>query len=164
KYTRPEDSWRDHSNFLRARERYHFLFYLDPLDYKAWAYRLKEAGYATNNKYAHALIKTIRKYHLNQYTKQGIIRLATAQANNNKTSISTQSQPEEPTNLHHPKTLTPTPLDREPEVINRRKAIYLPAGTQLIGIANQYDMPLRRLLRYNELESEVLARNMFVFI
>ncbi len=164
KYTHPEASWRDHSNFLRARERYHFLFYLDPLDYKAWAYGLKEAGYATNNKYAHSLIKTIRKYHLNQYTKQGIIRLANSEAKNDNTSISTESHPEKASNIHHPKTATHTPLDREPEVINRRKAIYLPAGTQLIGIANQYDIPLRRLLRYNELESDVLARNMFVFI
>ncbi|HLR37381.1 MAG TPA: glucosaminidase domain-containing protein [Chitinophagaceae bacterium] len=164
KYAHPEASWKDHSDFLRDRERYHFLFYLDPLDYKAWAYGLKEAGYATNNKYAHSLIKTIKKYHLNQYTKQGIIRLAQSTPQKDNSSIPTESHPEKIPNPHHQKIAKHTSFNEEPVVINRRKAIYLPAGTQLIGIANQYDIPLRRLLRYNELESEILVRNMFVFI
>ena len=34
KYPSPEDSFRDHSDFLRYRDRYKFLFDLDPTDYK----------------------------------------------------------------------------------------------------------------------------------
>src|SRR3954469_12506216 len=48
KYNSAEDSYRDHSNFLRGSDRYAFLFKLSPTDYKGWAYVLKKAGYATN--------------------------------------------------------------------------------------------------------------------
>jgi flagellum-specific peptidoglycan hydrolase FlgJ len=42
KYDTPEDSYRDHTNFLlRAKSRYKKLFSLDPSDYKAWAEGLK---------------------------------------------------------------------------------------------------------------------------
>src|ERR1017187_8362716 len=50
-YKSAEDSYRDHSNFLRGSPRYAFLFKLDPRDYKGWAYGLKKAGYATNPNY-----------------------------------------------------------------------------------------------------------------
>ncbi len=70
-YKTPEDSYRDHSNFLRGGDRYAFLFSLDPLDYKGWAYGLKKAGYATNNKYPEILIKNIEQYNLQQYSLEG---------------------------------------------------------------------------------------------
>lgn len=44
---------------LDRSERYQDLFKLDPLDYKGWAYGLKQAGYATNPQYAELLIKII---------------------------------------------------------------------------------------------------------
>ncbi|MBD0333844.1 MAG: glucosaminidase domain-containing protein, partial [Chitinophagaceae bacterium] len=47
KYEDPLDSYRDHSDFLKNRSHYAFLFELDPTDYEAWAYGLKKAGYAT---------------------------------------------------------------------------------------------------------------------
>ena len=59
KYASVEDSYRDHSEFLDRSERYQDLFKLDPLDYKGWAYGLKQAGYATNPQYAELLIKII---------------------------------------------------------------------------------------------------------
>ncbi len=66
-YDSPEQSFRDHSDFLRGRPRYAKLFALDPKDYKAWAYGLKEAGYATNPKYPELLIKYIETYQLYKY-------------------------------------------------------------------------------------------------
>ena len=69
KYDDPALSYRDHSDFLRAGERYAFLFKLDPEDYKGWAHGLKKAGYATNPKYAPILIKLIEDYNLEQYTE-----------------------------------------------------------------------------------------------
>ena len=39
-YKSPEESFRDHSDFLRYRDRYKFLFDLDPTDYKGWAHGL----------------------------------------------------------------------------------------------------------------------------
>ena len=40
KYSSPEESFRDHSDFLRYRDRYKFLFDLETTDYKGWAYGL----------------------------------------------------------------------------------------------------------------------------
>lgn len=67
-YSNPEDSYRDHSEFLK-RKRYARLFELDKNDYVGWAYGLKEAGYATNPSYPQLLINTIQKYHLDQYDR-----------------------------------------------------------------------------------------------
>ncbi len=67
KYKTPEESFIDHSRFLTTRPRYSFLFELDPLDYKAWAYGLKKAGYATNPRYAQKLIEVIEKYNLARF-------------------------------------------------------------------------------------------------
>ncbi|MBO7584546.1 MAG: glucosaminidase domain-containing protein [Bacteroidales bacterium] len=66
-YDRVEDSFQDHSDFLRFRSRYAFLFDLDPTDYKGWAYGLKAAGYATDPQYAVRLIDLIERYGLQQY-------------------------------------------------------------------------------------------------
>lgn len=59
KYPKAEDSYIDHSNFLRAGSRYSFLFQFDVKDYKSWAKGLKQAGYATDPTYADRLIKII---------------------------------------------------------------------------------------------------------
>lgn len=65
-YAHPEESFRDHSQFL-LRRRYERLFQLDPRDYRAWARGLKDAGYATNPRYADLLIDLIERYELYQY-------------------------------------------------------------------------------------------------
>ena len=67
-YDRPEDSFRDHSNFLK-RKNYAGLFELDKNDYVGWANGLKRAGYATNPKYPQQLINIIQKYNLDQYDR-----------------------------------------------------------------------------------------------
>jgi flagellum-specific peptidoglycan hydrolase FlgJ len=71
KYASPEESYRDHSDFLRTRSHYAFLFQLDPLDYKGWAYGLKKAGYATAPQYPQALLQVIELYELYQYDRMG---------------------------------------------------------------------------------------------
>ena len=38
KYKTADDSYRDHSDFLRGSARYASLFQLNPTDYKDWAY------------------------------------------------------------------------------------------------------------------------------
>jgi len=65
-YDKPEDSFRDHSEFLK-RPRYAKLFQLDKNDYVGWANGLKAAGYATNPNYPNLLINIIQKYNLTQY-------------------------------------------------------------------------------------------------
>ena len=73
-YSHAHQSYRDHSDFLRYRDRYKFLFDLKPTDYKGWAYGLKKAGYATDPSYPAKLIKLIEEYNLQQYdTKTAVI-------------------------------------------------------------------------------------------
>lgn len=67
-YLSGEDSYKDHSDFLRTREPYAFLFKLEPADYASWAMGLKRAGYATEKDYPQKLIKVISDYNLNKYT------------------------------------------------------------------------------------------------
>lgn len=64
KYGKAEDSYYDHSDFLKSVPRYSFLFELNATDYKAWAHGLKKAGYATNPDYANMLIRTIEENEL----------------------------------------------------------------------------------------------------
>lgn len=61
KYSNPEQSFRDHSDFLVNGSRYKELFFLDQTDYKGWARGLKKAGYATNPAYADMLIRKIEE-------------------------------------------------------------------------------------------------------
>ena len=69
KYNDAEESFRDHSEFLRGRSRYAALFDLEITDYVGWAKGLKAAGYATNPKYAQLLIDRIELYDLAKYDK-----------------------------------------------------------------------------------------------
>ena len=66
-YPDADDSFRDHSDFLRYQDRYKFLFDFDTKDYESWAYGLKKAGYATDPAYPSKLIKIIEDYGLSKY-------------------------------------------------------------------------------------------------
>ena len=68
-YNSPEESYRDHSEFL-LRKRYASLFELNKDDYQGWAHGLKQAGYATNPRYAQLLISLIERYELHQYDRK----------------------------------------------------------------------------------------------
>lgn len=77
KYKRVEDSYEDHSKFLK-RSRYESLFRLKITDYKGWARGLQKCGYATDRAYANKLIKVIEDYELYRYDS-GKIQKATHQ-------------------------------------------------------------------------------------
>jgi len=67
KYTRAEESFEDHSEFLTERKRYEDLFNLDEDDYRAWAKGLRAAGYATDRRYPEKLIDLIERFQLYKY-------------------------------------------------------------------------------------------------
>jgi LysM repeat protein len=67
KYKSVDESFKDHSEFLRNSSRYKSLFILDRMDYKGWAKGLKKAGYATSKSYANDLITIIDESNLHQY-------------------------------------------------------------------------------------------------
>jgi len=66
-YDYVEDSFIDHSNFLKQSEHYQKLFELSRKDHIGWAYGLKACGYATDTRYTQKLIKIIEKYNLASY-------------------------------------------------------------------------------------------------
>ncbi len=73
KYNNVVECFADHSEFIRNPEkkyRYGFLFDLNPLDYKAWAQGLQDAGYSSAGHYAERLIYFIELHRLNQFDRQ----------------------------------------------------------------------------------------------
>ena len=79
KYKTVEESYIDHSNFLKYRPYYTSLFKLDPSNYKAWAIGLRDAGYATSRSYASQLIEIIERFNLNQYSMQALQQMNPSQ-------------------------------------------------------------------------------------
>ncbi|MCF0207790.1 MAG: glucosaminidase domain-containing protein [Bacteroidales bacterium] len=80
-YGNAQESFRDHSDFLRGNQRYASLFNLEITDYKSWANGLKKAGYATSPTYATRLIEIIENYGLAKYDKESNLSLLTAENN-----------------------------------------------------------------------------------
>jgi LysM repeat protein len=72
KYFSVEDSYRDHTDYLKSKSRYSFLFELKLTDYKGWAKGLKKAGYATSPTYADRLIQIIEDFDLYRYDDRAI--------------------------------------------------------------------------------------------
>jgi len=155
KYADPDQSFRDHSEFIKSRERYAFLFQLDPRDYKAWANGLKQAGYATNPQYPQLLIKTIEDNKLFELDKVGPMETEKeiskaknpiAQNQNNGTvSSSNQSGKSE-------FGLIPMPGPREIFINNRVKYIVARRGDTIEKLAEEMGMAKWQFISYNELE------------
>ncbi|HRN92183.1 MAG TPA: LysM peptidoglycan-binding domain-containing protein [Ferruginibacter sp.] len=154
KYDHAEDSWRDHSDFLRNSERYAALFRLKKTDYKGWAHGLKKAGYATNPRYPNILIWQIEKYNLHQYDLMEYTP---------DESLLVENETKVPADLDAPVT-SPTTSQSAEQVFdigaktkrNGLSAIYAVAGTSLLAIATKHNLSLSRLLEYNDLDADGL--------
>ncbi|WP_423737477.1 glucosaminidase domain-containing protein [Chitinophaga caseinilytica] len=168
KYGSPQESWKDHSEFLRNNPRYKFLFDLNPNDYKAWAYGLKTAGYATSRTYPQQLIQIIETYQLQQYTDiamgKGEIRTGDVFAGDPGSYT-----PAQPSTASRPVVTAAAPAKKYPETgefrINNRKAIFVKKGTALIQVASARNIRLSSLLKYNDLAADVpLEKDMLIFL
>ncbi|MDQ6890232.1 MAG: LysM peptidoglycan-binding domain-containing protein [Bacteroidota bacterium] len=165
-YKDAEESYRDHSNFLRGSTRYSFLFKLDPRDYKGWAYGLRKAGYATNPRYPDILIKNIEDNNLEQYSLMAAGEVPVFDAtkyrddpadNNNDVPDSSTGQNSEPETVisSQPGKLT----------INGSKALLAKKGTSLLAIATQNNINLAKLLEMNDLDNDgLLNRDQIIFL
>lgn len=165
KYEDPLQSYRDHSDFLKGSGRYASLFALDPLDYSGWAYGLKKAGYATNPKYPIILVKLIETWQLQEYT---LIALGKEIPKENNLAVSAVSENGEVSGMvtkvaHHRVIKRDYPQGEFK--LNNTRVIYLPAGTSLLAIAQQYDVSLAKLFEFNELEeTESLESDQLIFL
>jgi LysM repeat protein len=171
-YDKPEDSYKDHSDFLRSSPRYAFLFKLDPMNYAAWAYGLKKAGYATNPHYSQILIKLIEDYNLQQYTliamgkvKQDDGGMLTKEDDKIPETVKATS---ELINTDREISIEMPPPPKYPEgefVINNTRVIFAKAGTSLLSVAEQYHVSLNRLVDFNDLKIEnVLEKDQLLFL
>jgi LysM repeat protein len=166
-YSSVEDSYRDHSDFLKAGKRYAFLFSLDPKDYSAWASGLKQAGYATNPKYPQIITRLIEENNLEELTEtalqqngNGNIWLAS-----NKTSVTTTAKEEIDQPVREEPAKRKEPSKQAIFYINHCKAVFVPAGTSLRDFASKYKVEFSDLLDYNDLKKvEKLASNQVLFI
>jgi LysM repeat protein len=134
KYKTDEESFIDHSDFLRYNKRYASLFDLKPTDYKGWARGLKKAGYATNPQYAESLIKVIEDNKLYLYDKGVTIQISS------------------------PVTLEKIELENFVIQLNRKiytrngvKYVIANEGDSFDVIADEFKLTKRQLLNYNDL-------------
>ncbi|MCH5597385.1 glucosaminidase domain-containing protein [Niabella ginsengisoli] len=160
KYESADQSYKDHSDFLKNRSRYAALFELDPTDYKGWAYGLKKAGYATHSKYPQLLINFIEKYNLEDYTLMGLGRLAFN--DDVKTYFAKASNAA-------PALMEEVPAISYPEndfLINNTKVIFAKAGSSLNDIARSYNIPLSRLYDMNDfgLPADKVKKGTLIFL
>lgn len=151
KYDSPEQSFRDHSDFLRYRDRYKFLFDLEPTDYKGWAHGLRKAGYATDPKYPEKLIRLIEEYGLHEYD---VVRTEGVAGE-------VRQMPEPPTQLEQAKPLTGRgreefryALSRQMYSQNGVPFVYSTEGETYQSIARAYGLFHKEILRFNDLNAD----------
>ena len=165
-YTTAADSYRDHSDYLTQTPRYAFLFKLNPEDYESWAYGLKKAGYATNLKYSQILIKLIRDYNLENYSLIALGKLPSEQGADTSTIYEiARSAANRPIDSMQLKPVTAASYPEGPFSINAAKVIYVKGGVSLLSLSNQYEIPLARLLEFNDMnQQDVLREDQLVFL
>ena len=154
KYVSAEQSYIDHSDFLKQSNRYHFLFDLDRTDYVGWASGLKRAGYATNPLYVKKLTDLVEKFNLQQYTYEAISTSSKVAGevipSNNKPSE------DKPINLTH--------IDDPSIMYKGLKGFWVGKGETLLPKALEKNIRYAKLLALNDLPDQALQTDMFIFI
>jgi LysM repeat protein len=189
KYGSAEESYIDHSNFLVTRKHYASLFTLDPLDYKAWAYGLKKAGYATNPRYPEMLIKYIETYNLHQYSLIAMGKKPEVESNvvitetkppvevGTNTTVAVKEKKQQP-KADVPKPVleikTNTVAVEEKKVvnyptgefkINETRVVHVAKGTPFLSVAQQYNVQLKWLFDFNDLkEMEAVPNDQLIYL
>ncbi|MFT6166424.1 MAG: LysM repeat protein [Vicingaceae bacterium] len=143
KYKSAYESFEDHSDFLK-KKRYAALFELKITDYKGWAKGLKEAGYATNPKYPQLLIRIIEENDLVKYdkVKQGKASKVKKDKKGNEQNIqviaNSKKKGSHSVQLHE----------------NNIKYIEVKPEDSYEKIAEEFDMGLWQLYKYNDLDKD----------
>jgi hypothetical protein len=160
KYDSAEESYKDHSIFLRFRDRYAFLFEFSPTDYTSWSHGLKKAGYATDPKYASRLISIIEEYKLYDFDREAL-------KNYEDLIPPTPAQLEA---IKEYKPATTSPLYK----YNNLRKLYLQNGVVFLiandndtyeSIADGFNLFKGEILRFNDLkQSEPLHKGTIVYL
>jgi LysM repeat protein len=176
-YDDPNQSYRDHSDFLRNRARYSKLFTLELRDYKAWAYGLKEAGYATNPKYPDLLIKYIENYQLYRFDDPAYSDEAWLAGLNidiqDEIFLDKNSGHQEKdddvqidASINYPKQSSIIKTGpKKIYKINKCKAVKVVSGEDLEVISLKTDVEMADLMAYNDLlEFQKVSQGQYVFL
>ena len=171
-YKTAEESFRDHSNFLRGSDRYAFLFKLDPADYKSWANGLKKAGYATNPRYPAVLIKSIEQYNLQQYSEIALGEVPKFESEKYESDKEVPFVFEDDSAaggiaipVKNQEITYGNDVSESTVSVNNIKCTFAKKGTSLLAIATRNDIPLNKLLQYNDLEQDgLLDRDQLIFL
>jgi LysM repeat protein len=163
KYPSSEDSYKDHSDFLKNGQRYAFLFLLEPTDYEGWANGLKKAGYATNPKYPQVLIKLIEDYQLQEYTLFALgKKLKTDEVVIAVVAPNPVNNPEMNDNIKA-ESLVVQEIKNQPVYpegefkIYDTKVVFVKKGTSFLSIAKQYDIDLSKIFEFNDMTRQLEA-------
>ena len=143
-YKDPESSFIAHSEFLTnkgKRSRYNFLFDYAVEDYKKWAHGLKKAGYATNPKYPQMLINIIETYELNIYDSSMPIDHAPELAEAKTEPTPKKESASKPASKRNYSKIIK---------INDVDMTYAMAGETPESVSKRINVPVKRLLRYND--------------
>ena len=157
-YNSASESYKDHSLFLKNNGRYKSLFSKSVYDYRGWANGLQQAGYATSQTYAKALIGYIDTYQL--YAINGGVKLRPG-----KTVTITKTITKEELVVRKDLQLEESEVSEEQESvsnaikrfvveINGVRCTILYPGETLSSIAMKYDIPKSKILEFNETADE----------
>lgn len=152
KYISPEQSYIDHSDFLRGSNRYSFLFDLEVTDYIGWASGLKRAGYATNPLYVRKLTDLVEKYNLQQYTYEALRKKMSTPVGEviperDRNASPNFTQAEDPSNTY-----------------KGLRGFWVKPGENLVEKALMNNIRYERLLELNDLQDAPLEGDMFLFL
>jgi len=152
KYRKPDESFTDHSDFLKTGSRYAFLFDLKQDDYKGWARGLKKAGYATNPDYANMLIRKIEELGLYNFDSGNI--LAPKKATPGPVMPEPELSVKLPANDNKGDSpLIATRVQRIKEN-NRIQYIIVKAGETKESIEMEFSLLKWELSKYNEIDND----------
>jgi LysM repeat protein len=177
KYGSAYDSYIDHSDYLVKTPRYSGLFKNSITDYAAWAVGLRQAGYATNPKYAQVLIKIIEDYRLQEYTYAALNNnLSNTYAANTTTAPAQEARPvSDP--VATPAATSPASggikvsegSDMYPQYgqtmkVNGVRAVFARKGDTPLEYALKYNIRYERLLENNDISDKPLPYDMYIYL
>jgi|WetSurMetagenome_2_1015567.scaffolds.fasta_scaffold05550_7 LysM repeat protein len=158
RYSKPEESYYDHSDFLKSTSRYSFLFNIGSDDYKEWAKGLKKAGYATNPDYANMLIRTIEENKL-WYFDHGYNSASQPPQTKVPSKETTFAQTMDQSEKHgSPANENTAFVARVPRVMenNRIQYIIVKEGESKAMLEKEFQLLKWELARYNELNNDFI--------
>jgi LysM repeat protein len=188
KYESAEDSYIDHSDYLKSQSRYAFLFEYDADDHTSWAWGLKKAGYATSPVYAETIIKYVETYQLNELNQYvdaeedeldlseyfSMVR-SNLPINNSTTPTIASASKSGPSNAFEEEenkiranntkksnALYPSGVFK----INGAKVVYADKGTSLLSLAKRHKVQMSSIVLFNELpkNTTLLKKDQLVYL